>query len=163
MVVFAVVEHGDSLLCVEIDDTSPNLLKTGRVVQTFPKNQGVVISGGENPPGRALVVVPPEPAKKPKRKFRLKSLQYFQKLNGKMSSHYDKHARDFHEWIKKNEKMGPQRAATLFYAYHADTHNKPGDTICHTGIVYGSLYAGWKLGLWELDDSPGHECMVITQ
>jgi hypothetical protein len=160
MVVFAVVEHGDSLLCVEIDDTSPNLLKTGKVVQTFPRNQGVIVSGGDHPPGRALVVVPPEPAKKPKRKFRLKSLQYFAKLNGKMAPHYSAHANEFRAWLEKKELTGPQRAATLFYEYFKD---RPGTNVCHTGLAYGSLYAGWKLGLWEIDDSPGRECMVVIQ
>lgn len=149
MTIFALVEHGDSLLCIEIDDSQPILLKPGKVVQTFGLNPTVEISS----PGTALVVVPP--ARNGRRKFRLKSLQQFQvKPNGSLL--YGEKAAQFREWLIKRNIKGTVRAIATFKEFFAETQKGK----YWTEVAYGAFHFGWKRGWWEVNDVEGSECCL---
>lgn len=151
MAITARVEHGDSVLLIEIDDGQPTpLFMRGKVLEAYPLPTKVITQ-------KALVVAPPAKVCRPRatRKFRHKSIQRYQET-ASGSSFYEPLAREFYDWLKGQNIAEPIRAMRTFGLFAQSRPNSKATT----EQVYGAVHAGWMAGLWEIKDQSGSECCL---
>jgi hypothetical protein len=149
MTIFAVIEHGDHLLCLEIDETATTLLKPGKVVQQISTKPTIQMSG-------STALVPVILPRNGRRKFRLKSIQQFQ-IKPSGSDLYGDKAGQFFAWIKRKDYRGEIRAIATFREFFAETQTGK----FWTEVAYGSFHFGWRRGWWEINDASGSECALV--
>ena len=167
MVIFAIVDYRDSLLCIEVDDSSPNLLKTGRVVQRIEKTSPVEIQKT----GTDLVVVPPAVApKKSDRTFRLVSIQRIHERNGEIRradtrTKVEKVTKAFNRWIhaKLNGDGRKPFSLATFFARFWEEEMKDTGVQNYSDLAYQIAYSGWRKKLWEIDDTGECKLLLLEQ
>jgi hypothetical protein len=165
MAITARVEHGDSVLLIEIDDGQPTpLFMRGRVLEVYSLPTQMTSSQ------TAVVVVPPPVSRKTDRVFRLVSIQRIHERNGEFRradtrSKVEKITKAFNRWIHaklNGDGRKPVSLATFFGRFWTEEMKDAG-VQNYSDLAYQIAYCGWRKKFWEIDDTGECKLSLLEQ